>query len=357
MRQISRLLPLRAVCMFLACQILTGCYLVQATVGHVDVMSRREPIAEVLNDPQTSQDLKGRLAYVLAAREFATRELGLPDNESYRQYADLGRRYVVWNVFATPPYAVEPRRWCFPIAGCVVYRGYFAERGARRYARGRAARGDDVAVAGVAAYSTLGHFADPVLNTMLGWSDAQLAGTLFHELAHQVLYVPGDSAFNEAFATVVEETAVARWLESTGRTGELERWREQRHRAVAFTTLLLGTRERLRSLYASDLSHTDMHYRKQQTFGRLKFEYSQLRAGWNGDGAYDAWFDRTLNNAHLVPVATYRACVPGFERLLFAAGGQLPDFYAQARTMAALPAPERQRLLCQSEPQHSATGY
>ena len=203
---------------------LSGCYLLQAAGGQMEISAKREPIAEVIADAATPPQLRARLEYVANARDFASRELGLPDNESYRSYADLDRPYVVWNVFAAPEFSVEPRRWCFPIAGCVVYRGYFSEEAAQHYASRLRRRGDDAAVGGVAAYSTLGHFKDPVLSTMLGWSDAQLAATLFHELAHQVVYVPGDSEFNESFATVVEEAGLERWLTERRRSQELVAW-------------------------------------------------------------------------------------------------------------------------------------
>ena len=214
---------------------LTGCYLMQAAGGQMELVSKREPIHSVLSNPATTEKLRGRLEYVTAARDFASRELGLPDNASYRSYADLQRPYVVWNVFAADEFSVEPKRWCFPIAGCVVYRGYFKESAAQAYALKMRMRGNDAMVGGVAAYSTLGHFKDPVLNTMMGWSDAQLAGTLFHELAHQVVYIPGDSEFNEAFATAVEEVGLERplviddLLEELARRAVRHHWRTQRH--------------------------------------------------------------------------------------------------------------------------------
>lgn len=325
---------------------LSGCYVLQAAQGQMAVLARREPIAAVIADPASSPDLRARLNYVLRARDFASGHLGLPDNGSYRSYADLERRYVVWNVFATAPFSVEPRRWCFPVAGCVVYRGYFTERSAERYAARLRARGDDVTVAGVAAYSTLGHFDDPVLNTMMGWSDAQLAGTLFHELAHQVVYVQGDSAFNEAFASTVEEEGVLRWLAAAGRAGELDVWRRQRERAAEFSELLLGARERLRTLYASGRPRVEMAHEKQQVFGRLKVDYEGLRSRWQGYAGYDAWFGRTLNNADLVSVATYRRCLPHFRRMLEAAGGDLERFYTDVRALAARPAAERRQHGC-----------
>lgn len=314
---------------------LSGCYVLQAARGQMEVLSRREPIQRVIARPTTSDTLRQRLQYVVEARQFAVTALGLPDNASYRSYADLRRSSIVWNVFATPEFAVEPRRWCFPIAGCVVYRGYFREASADRYARRLRMRGYDASVGGVAAYSTLGHFADPVLNTMLNWSDAQLASTLFHELAHQVIYLPSDSEFNEAFATVVEEEGLTRWLEQRGSAAALAQWREQRRKEAAISKLLLATREQLRSLYAADLSPTQKRDRKNQLFGALKYHYWQLKATWNGYSGYDRFFDRALNNANLVAVATYRECVPPLKREFVAAGSDFQKFYARMREVTA----------------------
>jgi len=250
-------------------------------------------------------------------------------------------------VFATPEFSVEPRRWCFPIAGCVVYRGYFSEEAAKRYARKLRLRGDDVAVGGVAAYSTLGHFKDPVLSTMLGWSDAQLAGTLFHELAHQVVYVPGDSEFNESFATVVEEAGLERWLAARQREQDLTVWREQRERQSEFIALLLKTRARLRELYESMLPEDEKRSRKQYEFGELKLEYAQLKQQqWNGYSGYDRWFDRTLSNAHLVSAATYYGCVPGLQRVLGEVGGDLPVGEHHALGLARMDKDARALAVC-----------
>ncbi len=328
---------------------LSGCYLLQAAQGQMQIVSKREPMGEVIANPATPDKLRARLEYVTAARDFASRELGLPDNESYRSYADLGRPYVVWNVFATDEFSVEPRRWCFPIAGCVVYRGYFKEESARNYARKTRSRGGDAMVGGVPAYSTLGHFRDPILNTMMGWSDAQLAATLFHELAHQVVYVPGDSEFNEAFATAVEEAGLERWLDERGRAQDLRAWRQQRERQQQFIDLLLGAREKLKRLYASQISADDMRARKAAIFGQLKFDYTQLRAQWNGYAGYDWWFDRALGNAHLVSAATYHGCLPGFQRLLASLEGELPRFYEEVGRIAKLGAEQRRKEVCQAD--------
>jgi predicted aminopeptidase len=339
--RIARLLTIAA-----ALLPLTGCYLLQAAGGQMAIAAKREPITKVLADASTPEQLRSRLEYVAAARDFASHELGLPDNESYRSYADLGRPYVVWNVFAAPEFSVEPRRWCFPIAGCVVYRGYFSEDAARSYASRLRRQGDDAAVGGVAAYSTLGHFKDPVLSTMLGWSDAQLAATLFHELAHQVVYVPGDSEFNESFATVVEEAGLERWLAQRHQTQDLVTWREQRERQAQFIALLLKTRDHLRELYESVLPDDEKRSRKQYEFGELKLEYAQLRQQWNGYAGYDRWFDRTLNNAHLVSAATYYGCVPGLQRVLSEADGDLPRFYDAVKQLARLDKQARALAVC-----------
>lgn len=336
----------RLLLLMMAIPSLTGCYLLQAAGGQMQIVSRREPIAQVLADPATPQRLRTRLEYVNAARDFASKELGLPDNASYRSYADVGRPYVVWNVFATEEFSVQPRRWCFPIAGCVVYRGYFNENSAQRYARRLRLRGKDAAVGGVSAYSTLGHFQDPVLNTMLAWNDAQLAGTLFHELAHQQVYVPGDSEFNETFATVVEEAGLERWLNRVGRLQDLQNWRQQRKRQQQFIQLLLAARDRLQDLYKSALPALEMRARKQEEFGRLKFAYWQLKASWNGYAGYDRWFDGALNNANLVSAATYHGCMPGLQRLLSSVQGDLPRFYEEVRKLAQLTLQERRRAVC-----------
>jgi len=336
--------------------LLSGCYLLQAANGQMEINARRQPIAGLLADPATPAQLRMRLEYIAAARDFASRDLGLPDNESYRSYADLERPYVVWNVFAAEEFSVEPRRWCFPIAGCVVYRGYFDEGAAQRYARRLRFRGYDTAVGGVAAYSTLGHFKDPVLNTMMNWSDAQLAATLFHELAHQVAYAPGDSEFNESFATVVEEVGIERWLAMRERPQELQLWRQQRERNLLFIRLLLDARERLDELYRSTLPEADKRSRKQYEFGKLKVAYEQLKRDWTGFAGYDRWFERTLNNAHLVSAATYYGCMPGLRRVLAAAGGDLRKFYEAAERLARESAEERRKAVCSVSPIDVAAG-
>src|ERR1700691_87941 len=224
---------------------LPGCalgYLTQAAQGQWRLVRARRPIEQVIADPAASPDLKARLRVVQDARDFAVSDLGLPDNRSYRSYSDLKRPYVVWNVVAAPEFSVEPQRWCFPFTGCLSYRGYFRERDARNMAAKLAARGNDVMVGGVTAYSTLGHFADPVLNTMLRYGDLGLASTIFHELAHQLIYVRGDSEFNESFAVSVEQEGLRRWLAARGRSVELQKFLADRTAERQFIAVLAAGR-------------------------------------------------------------------------------------------------------------------
>lgn len=332
---------------------LGGCgtvgYYGQAVAGHVRLMSARVPIEDVIADPETSAAVRERLQVALAAREFAVTELGLPDNGSYTRFVSLERSAVVYNVFAAPEFSLQAKTWCFPVAGCVVYRGYFDRARAEREAARYAAQGYDTWVGGAAAYSTLGRFEDPLLSTMLYRDDARLAGLLFHELAHQAVYVKDDSAFNEAFATAVEEEGVRRWLAAAGREEEFAAWRLLRERAQAFEGLLAATRARLQALYSSGRPEAEMRAAKAEVFAQLEREYAALKASWDGWDGYDRWFDAPLNNARLIPSATYRGLVPAFRILLNQAGGDLAAFYAACAALAELPRAERdfemQRLL------------
>jgi predicted aminopeptidase len=323
-----------------------GCYELQSVQGQLALMSERVPISRVIAAPSTPPALRARLEAVAAIRDFASRDLGLPDNGSYRSYADLKRRYVVWNVVAAPEFSVDPKEWCYPIVGCVAYRGYFVEARARRFAGELRARGLDVTVDGVAAYSTLGHFDDPVLSTMMDWNDVELASIIFHELTHQLLYVPNDSSFNEALATTVEEEGVRRWLRAQGREEDLAKHLEQREHYLKVIDLMSETRAELRTLYASGLPPQAMRERKRAAFLALRSSFAKLQAQWGGHAPFESWFAEGLNNAYLASIATYFACVPGFERELAAVGGDLGAFYARARALAKLDQAKRDAAVC-----------
>jgi predicted aminopeptidase len=323
-----------------------GCYVLQSAQGQLSLLSKRRPINRVIDEASTPPALRAQLQAVAAIRDFASRELGLPDNGSYRSYADVGRRFVVWNVVAAPDFSVDARQWCYPIIGCVAYRGYFVESRARRYAARLRREGLDVMVGGVAAYSTLGHFNDPVLNTMMGWNDVELASIIFHELTHQMLYVPNDSSFNEALATTVEEEGVRRWLHAQGRETDLAKHLVEQEHYAKVIELLRATRAELREVYASGLAPELLRDKKRAEFASLRSAFALLKADWGGHAPFESWFDGDLNNAHLASVGTYFDCVPGFERELKAAGGDLSAFYARVRGLAKLGRERRDAIVC-----------
>jgi len=335
--------------------LLAGCseieFYWQGIAGQTDLMARAKPIADVI---ATTPDpvLKSRLVRAQAIRAFASRELALPDNRSYTNYADLGRPYVVWNVFAAPELSLAPRQWCFPVAGCVSYRGYFAESDARAEAARLVGAGDDVHLAGVPAYSTLGYFDDPVLSTFVRFREIELARLVFHELAHQVVYVKDDTSFNESFATAVEEEGILRWLAVEGRnrdpaeTAELaaDAARGQRLRA-SFRALVAATRNRLTTLYASAASDDEKQAGKAAAFAAMRAEYERQKAASDGALAYDRWFAAGANNAGIVAAGLYADRVPQFAALLAAENGDLVRFYARVKALAALPLGDREPAL------------
>lgn len=314
----------------LAC--LPGCYYVQAARGQLDVMHKREPIGEVIRSSDTPADLAERLKLVQDARQFSIEELQLPDNDSYRSYADLERDYVVWNVVAAPEFSLQPKTWCFPVAGCVNYRGYFDEEAARRYAAKLENKGYDVAVGGVAAYSTLGKFSDPVLNTMMRWEDVDLAAVLFHELAHQKLYIKGDSEFNESFASAVEEFGVRRWLESRGSGDELDAYQEGRDLRQRLMDIVDQARADFDLIYSSDARVETMRAQKRERLDRLTTAIN-AELGESGREAPE-WLREGLNNARLASMALYNGRLPEFRDLLATCEDDIACFYAAARKLA-----------------------
>ena len=324
----------------------TFSYYGQAVLGHLDVMNRARPIEAQLADGATPPELRAKLARALEIREFATRELDLPANGSYRAYADLDRPYVVWNVFAAPEFSVEPRASCFPVAGCVSYRGYYGQADADAFAAGLRAEGYDVFVYGVPAYSTLGWFDDPVLNTFVRYPDAELARLVFHELAHQLVYVKGDTMFNESFAVAVEEEGVRRWLARHSDERERSVYAQQRERRAQFVELVLRYRERLEAFYREPLPAEAKRAGKARLFAEMAADYSALKAErWGGWSGYDRWFERGVNNAQLASVATYEELVPAFRALLAQQDGDMARFYGAVRKLAQLDQGERDAAL------------
>ena len=311
-------------------------YYLQAFNGQMELSRKARPIPQVLADEQTPVEVKVALARAQEIREFAVRELHLPNNGSYRRYADLQRPFVVWNVFAAEEFSTAPKQWCFPVAGCVGYRGYFAQADAQTFAAELRAQAFDVYVGGVPAYSTLGWIDDPILNTFVGYPEAEVARLIFHELAHQVVYLPGDTTFNESFAVTVELEGVRRWFEHTGSAPGIAALEAAQQRKQAFAELVARYRDRLATLYASGAAAEPMRADKRHILDEMRAEYQQLRQAWGGFSGYDGWFDQPLNNAQLASVAIYNELVPVFQTMLADSDGDLPRFYAAVAELAKL---------------------
>lgn len=331
--------------------LLSGCssvsYYGQLASGQWQLLRAREPVSTVIADPSRPQLLREHLAQAQKARTFASEQLHLPDNQSYRLYADIGRPYVVWNVFATTEFSLSPETHCFPIAGCVAYRGYYNQGAARGEAALLRQRGMDVSIGGVEAYSTLGWFNDPILNSMMNWGDERLATLIFHELAHQRFYVKDDTEFNESFANFVEQEGTRQWRAARGLAPLGDGALQQRDQ---FIRLILDTRQRLEKLYAQPLSKEAMRAAKALEFERLRSDYRQMRdSQWAGDKRYDAWINQPMNNARLLPFGLYDQWVPAFAALFRQEGGDWLRFYAAVERMGTLPVEQRKVALRQLE--------
>ena len=330
------LLPLVLPLLFM----LGGCstlgYYGQSIAGHIALMSSARPIETLLHEPGTDPELRRTLLQVTEIRAFASEALALPDNGSYRQYVAREGEAVVWSLVATREFSLEPHLWCYPVIGCAGYRGYFSKDAALSAAGILRAEGKDVAVNPVPAYSTLGWFSDPLPGTVTGWPLYRIAELIFHELAHQRLYVPDDSQFNEGLATAVARAGVERWLERGGRVAELEAWRRHESRKAGFLALIRQTAVRLERLYAAGLGAPEARARKASEFTRLRAEYAVLKGLWDGYSGYDRWFGQPLNNAHIASIAIYESLAPAFERLLAQSGGDMDLFFAACERLAGM---------------------
>jgi predicted aminopeptidase len=318
-------------------------YYWQGAAGQIELLANSQPIPDVIGKSDAA--LAERLKRIHEIREFASRELGLPNNGSYTRYTDLGRAYVTWNVFATPELSLKPRQWCFPIAGCVNYRGYFREAQAAGESKRLKAAGDDVYVGGVPAYSTLGWFDDPVLSSFVSWPETEIARLIFHELAHQLIYVKSDSAFNESYATTVEEAGLARWLASR-HDSQLDKLAVRAdHMRAVFRDLVRTTRTKLSEIYGSNASDDDKRRAKLEIVAAMKAAYESAKQGDPGLSGYDRWFAQQPNNAALAAVGLYTDRVPAFRELLHEANDDLATFYQRVRELAARPKRQRDAVL------------
>ncbi|MEO8545941.1 MAG: aminopeptidase [Burkholderiaceae bacterium] len=354
----------RSVLGALALVLLVGCadtgYYWQSVSGHLQLMQAARPVEQWLVDPQTTPVLRQRLELSQRMRAFAVTTLDLPDNPSYHRYADLHRNAVVWNVVAAPPLSLKLKTWCFPVLGCVSYRGYFDESEARREAAALQAQGLEVSVYGVPAYSTLGWMnwagGDPLLNTFIGYPEGELARLLFHELAHQVLYARDDTTFNESFATTVERLGGAMWLQRHGSTEARTQYVTLDMRRREFRALALSTRTRLQQVYAQRGQVADdvLRTQKQAVMQDFRDQYARLKQQWGGYAGYDPWVAEA-NNASLGAQAAYDSLVPQFEALFVREGRDWKAFYHAVKRIAKLPVDARKQALLalgpESEPE------
>ncbi len=328
---------------------LLGCetvqYYNQAISGQQRILQSRQPISEITEDPDSPEILRQRLTYLMEVRAFAEKDLHLPVANNYLTYVDLKRPYVAWNVVATPELSLVPRMWCYPFVGCTAYRGYFAEADARQYAEILARQGYDVHVGGVTAYSTLGWFDDPVLSTFIRRSRASAAALLFHELAHQVLYAPDDTTFNESFATFVEQEGLRRWQEASGISSIFSEYLRNYRRQQQFIELVFAHRQRLESLYQTELAPAEKRVKKASIFSDLRDAFRHLKSEHTELSAYDDWINRPLNNAKISGVAAYHDFVPAFSNLLAEKDGDLVQFYQACRELADKSIDDRRRIL------------
>ena len=343
--QLVCLCNVRVILIILSVPALTGCesirYYNHLISGQIKIINKNKPIHQLLDEPHVSEKLKAQLKLVLDIREFAKNELYLPVKNQYLSFVDLERPFAVWNVYATPEFSFTPKTWCYPVVGCTAYRGYFSKQDARDYTDKLKNQGYDVFMGGVAAYSTLGWFDDPVLSTFVYRSNVKLAALIFHELAHQLFYVEDDTTFNESFATAVEQEGLRRWLATKNDLGALTDYHTDYQRRRQFVQLVMKYRKQLESLYAEDVSTPSKRDAKALVFDGLRDEYRLLKQQWEGYSGYDLWFGNTLNNAQLISVSTYYDFVPEFLKLLQHSEYNLKLFYKECQNLAKKTKEER----------------
>jgi len=319
-------------------------YYGQSIQGQMSLLFNRENINDVLNKPNTPEKLKTRLQQALSIRKYASQKLALPDNNSYLNYVDVQRPYVVWNVFAAPEFSLSPKNWCYPIVGCVSYRGYFAQDNAIHEAEQLKKESFDVHVGGIAAYSTLGWFDDPLMNTMLHWKQRTLAGLIFHELSHQLIYIKNETSFNEAFSSSVERLGTIQWILET-KPHQLYEYLAYLEAQSDFRNLLIHTREKLESLYEKPLDISIKRKEKQLLIENMKLEYSEKKKKWPNNIHFDSWFKSPVNNARLTSSMTYLEDIPAFFQLFIEQKGQWESFYNYVIELEKLSKEERTKLI------------
>ncbi len=320
-------------------------YYMHSVKGQLSIIQKTQDIDDLLRDESIEEKLKLQLKLVGSIRQFAFEETNLPESDSYTQYADVGRRYVLKNLFASAEFSTALQRWCYPIVGCAGYRGYFDEELLEKFKGTLLQQGKDVYVANIPAYSTLGWFDDPVLNTFIYWPEYRLAGLIFHELAHQRLYIDGDSQFNESFAMAVQYSAVEKWLLKKGQFEKLKRYKQYQNNRLKVTLLIEKGRSQLTQLYKEELDESEKRLQKGRLLKQLKKDYQQLSSGFEVPDGFKYWFKGALNNAKLASVSTYHSRVNVFRKLLKSHAGDYAEFYQHVKKIGQLAKVERTKCL------------
>ncbi len=338
---------------FLFCS-LVGCssinYYSELISGHMEMVNNTQETNEILQDKKVSEETKRKLKLVQGAKQFAFQELKLPQNDSYSEYVDLKREYVLWNVVAAPELSLNAYQSCFLIVGCMNYRGFFIKDSAEKFAEKLRAQGYDTAINGVAAYSTLGWFDDPVINTMMRWRDTQLVGLIFHELTHQKIYIDDDTTFNESLAVMVQHEGIIRWLSQAADQDAIEKYKKFRWRRKGFLKLVRDTHNELKQMYDSPIADNLKREKKRNIFEKLLTNYASLKEVWGGYRGYDKWFSSDLNNGKLSLVSTYNYYVAGFNRILKEkCQNNIDCFYREVENLSQRTAAERLKVLVEDD--------
>jgi predicted aminopeptidase len=339
---------LKLISILLITTLFSGCssiqYYGQSIQGQLEVLQKRRPIEDILLQDDISSQFRNKLNTILKLRQFSIEELNLPENDSYLSYADLEREHVIWNIFANEEFSLEPQSWCYLIVGCLSYRGYFSKTKAEQHALQLKEQSYDVYLGGVSAYSTLGWFDDPVLNTMLRWSETYLATVMFHELAHQQLYIKDDTEFNESYADAVAHIGVMKWLEQQRNQDKIQKYLQSQQQEKAFVTLVLRYKLLLDELYNSSMDIAIKRKQKQILLIKLVTEYDELAKKWDKD-PYKDWLTHDLNNAKLASIVTYRKYVPAFLDIYKKLEKDLNQFYSFSKSLSNCKPMKRKEIL------------
>jgi len=331
----------------------TGCgtiaYYSQAIKGQCQMLCCHQSVRKIAKDNTKPAKLRKQMQLVLNLREYAHSKLGMNPGENYLRFKRLNRKFALWVVYAAPEFDTRLKSWWYPVAGRFTSRGWFSEKAARRYAESLAAQGLDVHVGGAPAYSTLGWFDDPVLDTFINYSESDLAELIFHELAHGRFFLAGDATFNESFATATARAAVFKWLKDNRDTDAHDRYRAECLRHDTFIKLVLETRQKLDAIYISGVSEEMMRTQKVITIENLRNQIDRLH---DEDPEYSRlarWAKRPLNNANLAAIAVYNQNVSAFSRMHERNDRDFRQYFEAVESLAKIPKTERELILKELE--------